>query len=99
MTALPIKGMTVTPGYLAIDNGAAFVSCVLWAATEPKMLDAFKGDTGLDLRAVIHARGIERAIDEATGAQGAVIAKFADWVALHVWGVEGEPEPEGDCAL
>lgn len=87
---LPIKGMTKTPAYLAIDNGAAFVSCMFWALGVPEMRAQFKVDTGLDVNSLAGRHPLEMMIDQATGYEAKLAGAFADWVCVNVWGEEGQ---------
>lgn len=90
----PIKGMTIRPdscdGFESARGWPGFLGCVYFAAGKKEMRASFKADTGMDLDLFLRATPFERMIDEATGAHAAVAAKFADWVAVNVWGVEGK---------
>lgn len=82
----PFKGMSVRPWGESFMAGV-FIGCVHWATTEEKIRNAFTEKTGLNLLDVCRG-GIVGMIDEATGFRGEVVAKFADFVATEVWGLE-----------
>ena len=88
---LPIIGMKRIPALANIEAGIGypgFIGCLFWAAQQAECLDQFNKDTGLNLRSVIQARGINSMIDESTGYKAKTIAAFADWVCENVWGEE-----------
>jgi hypothetical protein len=83
MTPFPIPGMTVHPDTC---NGAepaldwpGFRGCVHFAFTHTETREAFEKEAGIDLLASSTGTPTERA---------AILAKFADWVAVKIWGVE-----------
>lgn len=97
----PIKGMTKMPddceGAEPGFGWPGFLGCLYWAATVPEMRAQFTKDTGLRIEDMIKPRApIEQMIDQSTGYEAKVIAAFADWVCVNVWGEEGAPEPEED---
>ncbi len=86
----PIKGMTVMPSYmgeLPMIEGA-FVACVIASAGEPRIIARFEEESKLSLTSVLRAKGLNAMIDESTGYRAKVLASFADWIAVNVWGVD-----------
>jgi hypothetical protein len=75
-----------TPDYME----EAWISCMLHAATEPRLVAQFQKDTGTSLTVpqilldVMTTRG--------TGANAAFADKFIAWANVHLWGpIDGEP--------
>lgn len=62
----------------------AWIGCLSWALGEPKVVDAFRADTGINYSPP--RSGIDRMIDEATGADKAFIMAFLKWFNANVWG-------------
>jgi hypothetical protein len=89
----PVEGMTVMPAYMP-ELAPAWASFVNWAITQDGAIDAFKNDTGIDLREIVNASPFEAMVDQATGRPQQYIAAFCDWVTKSQWGVEGEIEPD-----
>jgi hypothetical protein len=99
LSGTPIEGMKVMPMGMPLMAGAWF-SLLGFTLSEADAVAAFKKDTGMDIEAVLRARGISAMIDKSTGYDRAVVAAFADWVTTHLWGeICNEPEsvipPEG----
>ncbi len=66
----------------------AWLGCLSWAIQEPEVLAAFRAETG---QTWTPGRSpIERMIDEATGADQAFFAAFAQWMNEHLWGSHDE---------
>jgi len=86
----PIEGMTVAPFGLPL-MGDAWSACMSWAIGVPEIRAQFKADTGRDIESVANARGIAKAIDEATGHSRAVMLAWLDWATVNVWGNGEEP--------
>ncbi len=83
----PIKGMTQIPigeEYMV----PAWVGMVRHALGAEYIKKEFKKETGFDVDHVLKATGINAIIDQKTGYQRDIIAKFADWVTVNLWGVE-----------
>lgn len=75
-----------TPDYMA----PAWASCLYWAIGDPAVLADFRAAIGN--KWTPPATGIDRMIDEATGADRAFIEAFVAWFNDHVWGpIEDEP--------
>lgn len=86
---LPVTGMTKTPA--GVDDPllmGAFVSCLYASLKEKNVLEAFRKDTGLDVMRAVPRSAVDQMVLRATGYQAEVFAKFADWVAENVWGLE-----------
>ena len=60
----------------------AWRDCLMWAATQTEILDAFSSETGLRLG----TSPFDRMIDEATGFDAAIAKAFIDWFNENVWG-------------
>jgi hypothetical protein len=84
----PIQGMTKHPNGLPLMTGA-WLGLIYFAASEAEMRAAFTEDTGHDLLRVLRAGGLDKLVDKATGYDRAVVAAFADWVTVNMWGEEG----------
>jgi hypothetical protein len=69
-----------TPDYMA----EAWLDCLRWAVEEPSIVAAFTEATGH--RWTAPRNGIERAIDDATGAGKKYIEAFVTWYNENVWG-------------
>jgi len=69
-----------TPPYMF----PAWLGCLSWAVSEPAIMAAFRAETGNHWQP--GRSGIERMIDEATGAQEQFVIAFARWVNANVWG-------------
>lgn len=69
----------------------AFIGCVSFAAHNEECLDAFlKEHPG---EAISMPRTpMDKMIDDATGASRVRFARFCDWVAKNLCGLEGEEE-------
>lgn len=72
----------------------AFMACAVSTATLTSAVDSFQKDTELNLGAFVSRAPIERMVDQATGADRGVFVAWLDWVAEHVWGLDGAEEPE-----
>lgn len=86
----PIKGMDQIPFGHDVMAGA-WLGLIIYAFSVEDHREQFKKETGIVISDVINARGINAAIDQATGYQCDAIAKWADWVTLNLWGLE-EPK-------
>jgi hypothetical protein len=71
-----------TPDYMA----GAWASCLSWAIGKDEMRADFEKETGRHWSPP--RSGLDRAIDEATGADRAYIEAFITWFNEHVWGNE-----------
>ncbi len=89
----PIPGMTVMPCGMPL-LAEAFVACGIAAVQMQGTVEAFQKESGLDLASFLKRSPIDRMIDQATGAGASVAAKWFDWVAVNVWGLEGEEMPD-----
>jgi hypothetical protein len=96
-TEPPLPGMTVVPYGLPLMGGA-WLACLEWALTEPKLREKFHEDTGYDLSRLVNRAPIERMVDEATGFEKSVMAAWCDWATVNVWGVDGD-EDRGEVDL
>lgn len=101
MTDLPIKGMTVRPddcdGREPALGWPGFLGAVSYCAGQREAVEQFEKDTGISLSVAFRRDGISMIVDKACGfdPRAEVMAKFADWVAVNVWGVEEPDLPEG----
>ncbi len=76
-----------TPEYMT----SAWISCILWAASEPSLVAQFRSDTGCAW--IAPTNGFERMIDQATGAGQGFVEAFVKWVNENVWGpIDGPTE-------
>jgi len=73
------------PDYMA----DAWVSCLMWAVTEDKIVAAFSKDTGTAIPST--KGGITAMIDKACGVDEVFAHKFAKWFHENVWGPEATP--------
>jgi hypothetical protein len=69
-----------TPDYMA----DAWVSCLHWAIAEPEVVARFRAETGNTYAPP--KSGLERMIDEASGADKAFAEEFVEWFNENVWG-------------
>src|SRR6478609_2456928 len=76
----PIEPPADTPDYM-VD---AWVSCLHWALGEEEIIAAFRRETGV--RWTPGKTGIERMIDQATGADYRFLAEFVAWFNVAIWG-------------
>ncbi len=94
----PLPGMKTVPEYYGTDAweillGGAWAALVSQTASNKEAREAFHRDTKLSLDALIKRSAIDALIDKATGHEQSVIAAFADWVTVNIWGVSGQHEP------
>ena len=85
----PIAGMKTRPYNLPMA-AEMWAGLLGFAIAEPECRAAFKRDTGMDLDRLARRGALDAMIDKATGYEGRVIAAFADWVTVNMWGVEGQ---------
>ena len=83
----PIKGMKNTPFGEDFMVGA-WIGLTQFLYTKKEYREAFKKETGFDIKSVIDARGIDAMIDQSTGYQKEVMTAWADWITLNFWGTE-----------
>jgi hypothetical protein len=83
----PIEGMETTPMGMPLMAGA-WIGLLSWALTKEEIVESFKAETGYDIMDVLNSRGINRAIDEATGHTKAAAIAWADYVTRNLWGEE-----------
>lgn len=69
-----------TPEYMT----PAWLGCISWAIANQDILAAFRAETGE--RWTPGKSGLERMIDEATGADRHFIEAFIKWANVNVWG-------------
>jgi hypothetical protein len=62
----------------------AWASCLMWAVNDPDAIAAFREDTGCKFQPA--RNGLDRMIDEATGAEAAFVKAFVEWFNSNVWG-------------
>ncbi|WP_375453767.1 hypothetical protein [uncultured Methylobacterium sp.] len=62
----------------------AWAGCLRWAIGSGEVMAAFRRETGENWTP--GAPGIERMIDDATGANDAFMSKFVDWFNANIWG-------------
>lgn len=67
---------------------AAWSSFVQWAIRDSEIRDKFEESSGR--KWTLPRNGLERMIDDATGASAAYVEDFAVWVTRELWG-----EPSG----
>lgn len=77
-----------TPRYMF----QAWFDCLHWALGEEGCVEAFRRDTGIGWRP--GRSPIERAIDQATGAERHFFEAFIPWFNVNVWGPIDGPEPD-----
>jgi hypothetical protein len=81
-----------TPDYMI----PAWIGCMHWAIGEPNIPGAYREQTGDKWEP--GRTGIDRAIDEACGADKAFAERFIRWANAHVWGpLDGDGELAADC--
>lgn len=69
----------------------AWIGGLHWALGEPDVLASFRRETG---NCWSSGRGINKMIDEATGADAEFIKQFAAWFNENVWGDPSAPMDE-----
>ncbi len=74
-----------TPDYMT----DAWIACIVWAAGEDGIMDVFRADTGFAW--IPGKTGIERMIDQATGADQQFVEAFVRWVNVKIWGPVNGP--------
>lgn len=62
----------------------AWIDCVLWAASEPEIVQRFRTETGNGWTPSKNA--FEQMIDQATGADWGFVVAFVTWVNVNIWG-------------
>lgn len=87
----PIKGMTKRP-FETFGGPGDFIAFIEFAVSQEKIRARFKADTGVDLNSLVRSP-IAAMVDKACGYDHRkhveeVVAKFADWLAENVWGLE-----------
>ncbi len=83
----PVKGMKLIPMGMPLMF-EAWLGCVIWAASQEEIHEAFTKQTGFTLKHLI-----QRApIDKATGYEQQVLAAFCDYVTEHIWGQQDKPK-------
>lgn len=68
----------------------AWVDCLLWSVTNPDIVAAFRQQT--DCHWTPATTGLERMIDQATGAEADFVRAYVAWFAQAVWGPEDGDE-------
>lgn len=66
----------------------AWAGCLHWAIGNDDIRRRFQKDTGIDLNVLAGRSRMEILVDEATGRDSEIIAKFCDWVTENVWGTK-----------
>jgi hypothetical protein len=79
-----------TPEYMT----PAWLGCISFALGQPELLQAFRADTGNHWTPA--STGIDRLIDQATGADWQFIEAFILWVNDNVWGPLDGPADDPD---
>lgn len=69
-------------------HGPAWAGCLFWCAGSEDVLEQYRADTGDTYE--LGRSGMERMIDNATGADFAFACRFAEWVTAHVYGAPEE---------
>lgn len=77
-----------TPAHMA----PAWLGCIGWAIKQPEIVESFRAETGNNWRPA--KPGIDRMVDEATGAPHAFMVEFIKWANVNVWGSMGGEVPE-----
>ena len=83
----PIEGMKKEP--LGLNNPlmmGAFIVCVRWALGTKEIQKQFEDETGLSFSFLKKRSPLDIMIDRSTGRESEIIAKFADWVVVNIWG-------------
>ena len=62
----------------------AYIDFAIWAIGQPGFIEAFTADTGIKF--TLPKNSMERLIDDATGANKAIIAAYLDWLTVSHWG-------------
>ena len=62
----------------------AWFGCLSWALGEPEIMDALCAETGNHW--TLGRTGLDRAIDQATGAEREFFKAFAGWMNENLWG-------------
>ncbi len=69
----------------------AFMSCAVATCQQPGAVESFMEETGIALDFLTKPRSaVEAMIDESCGRDGQAMAAWCDWVAMNVWGVDGD---------
>jgi len=79
-----------TPDFMA----PAWAGCLRWAVGKQEILDAFAHETGNQWKP--GRSGLDRMIDEATGADRKFFEAFVAWFNVNVWGEVDGPEDSDD---
>jgi hypothetical protein len=66
----------------------AFIGLASYLISEPKAVEAFAKETGLDLSILENRSAVEKMIDQAAGMERDLFIAWLDWVAVNHWGVE-----------
>lgn len=69
----------------------AWIACLQWAIGEPKVIEAFRAETGHQWTPA--KCPIDKMVDDATGATEAFIVAFVEWFNVNIWGDLDEPMP------
>jgi hypothetical protein len=69
-----------TPDFMA----PAWLGCIQWAIGKPEIVATFRNETGNNWNP--GRTGLDRMIDQATGADRAFIEAFIKWANVNVWG-------------
>lgn len=91
MPDAPIRPPADTPEYM----WPAWAGCLRWAVGEADIMAAFRAETGI--RWQPGRSGIDRMIDEATGADRKFLVAFVEWFNANVWGPTDDGT-DGDAA-
>ena len=90
----PVNSLVMPLGMSKVPLGwpmmaQAYIDFAMWVFGKTEFLEAFKTETGITF--VPPKNGLERMIDDATGAGKSFISKFLDWLTVNHW---GEEKPE-----
>lgn len=67
----------------------AWVDCLRWAIHDPGILASFLAHTGMTL-APLHSL-LDRMVDQATGADQAIVEAFLRWFNAYIWAQDTTP--------
>ena len=68
----------------------AFLGCAGFAIGKDEIRSQFEKDTGFKFESLSRRSPIEKMVDKATGRESEMFLAFLDWVALNMWGIEGQ---------
>lgn len=85
----PVEPLVMPLGMSKVPMGwpvmaQAFIDFAMWAIGQPGFLKAFEESTGIKYRPP--RDGLEKMIDDVTGANKHIVSQFLDWLTVNHWG-------------